>query len=85
MQTSVDLGDLAEDEEVESLRSLVLDFDAEGRRVGIEIHGDAERFCHGISSLRADTTKRVTAAPSEVSPARLGHPRIDPKAIPLEW
>ena len=42
VKTSVDLSDLAADEGVESLHSIVLDFDAEGRLVGIEIPGNAE-------------------------------------------
>ena len=42
VKSSVDLGDLAEDEGIESLNSIVLDFDAEGRLVGIEIQGNAE-------------------------------------------
>jgi uncharacterized protein YuzE len=42
VKSSVDLSDLAEDEGVESLHSIVLDFDAEGRLVGIEIPGNAE-------------------------------------------
>jgi hypothetical protein len=43
VKDSVDLGDLAEDEGVDSLHSIVLDFDAEGRLVGIEIPAHAER------------------------------------------
>ena len=42
VKTSVDLSDLAEDQGVESLHSIVLDFDAERRLVGIEIPGNAE-------------------------------------------
>lgn len=44
VKDSVDVGDLAEDEGVESLHSLVLDFDAEGRLVGIEVTGNAEKI-----------------------------------------
>lgn len=43
VESSVNLSDLAEDEGVESLHSIVLDFDAEGRLVGIEIPGNAEK------------------------------------------
>lgn len=42
VRTSVDLSDLAEDEGVDSLHSIVLDFDADGRLVGIEIVGNAD-------------------------------------------
>jgi uncharacterized protein YuzE len=42
VRSSVDLGALAEDEGIESLHSIVLDFDADGRLVGIEIQGNAE-------------------------------------------
>ena len=41
--TSVDLSDLAEEEGVDALHSLVLDFDRDGRLVGIEVAGDAGR------------------------------------------
>ena len=40
-ETSVDLSDLADEEGVESLHSIVLDFDGEGRLVGLEITGNA--------------------------------------------
>lgn len=43
VRTSVELGELAQSEGVESLHSIVLDFDAEGRLVGIEIPGDADK------------------------------------------
>lgn len=42
VKSSLDLGDLAEDEGIQSLHSIVLDFDTEGRLVGIEIQGNAE-------------------------------------------
>ena len=42
VETSADLSDLAESEGVESLHSIVFDFDVEGRLVGIEIAGNAE-------------------------------------------
>jgi uncharacterized protein YuzE len=40
--TSVPLSSLADEEEVESLHFIVLDFDADGRLIGIEIAGHAE-------------------------------------------
>lgn len=41
--TSVPLDDLAEEEGIDALESLVLDFDADGKLVGIEvINGDAK-------------------------------------------
>jgi uncharacterized protein YuzE len=43
VKTSVDLSDLADEEGVESLHSIVLDFDADDRLVGIEIPGNAEQ------------------------------------------
>ena len=39
---SVPLDSLADEETLDALRSIVLDFDADGRLVGIEIAGDAE-------------------------------------------
>ncbi len=42
VKTSVELAELAEDEEVDALHSIVLDFDVDGRLVGIEIAGNAE-------------------------------------------
>jgi uncharacterized protein YuzE len=41
--TSVVLDGLAEEEGIDALHSLILDFDAEGRLLGIEVAGDAER------------------------------------------
>ena len=43
VDTSVDLSDLAAEEGVESLHSIVLDFDSDGRLVGLEITGKAEQ------------------------------------------
>lgn len=43
VETSVELGELATNERIESLHSIVLDFDAEARLVGIEIPGNAEK------------------------------------------
>lgn len=43
VRTSVELSDLAETEGIDSLHSLVLDFDAENRLVGIEIPANAEK------------------------------------------
>lgn len=44
VETSVDLSDLADAEGVGALHSLVLDFDDEGRLVGIEVAANAERI-----------------------------------------
>lgn len=43
VETSVDLGDIADEEGVESLHSIVLDFDSEGRLLGLEVVGNAEK------------------------------------------
>ena len=42
VKTTVELGELAEDEGIEALHSILLDFDEAGRLVGIEISGNAE-------------------------------------------
>jgi uncharacterized protein YuzE len=42
--TSVPLGAVAEAEGVEALHALVLDFDQDGRLLGIEVAGDAGRI-----------------------------------------
>lgn len=41
--TSVELSDLAEEAGVEALHSLVLDFDRDGRLLGVEVVGNAGR------------------------------------------
>ena len=43
VETSVALSGIADDEGVDALHSIVLDFDREGRLVGLEITGNAEK------------------------------------------
>ena len=43
VETSVDLSDLAAEEGVEALHSIVLEFDGDGRLVGLEITGKAQQ------------------------------------------
>jgi uncharacterized protein YuzE len=83
----VDLSDLAEDEGVESLHSIVLDFDAEGRLVGIEIPGNAEKVLPRdlLTARGYDETRyrrSIYAARLESAPARTPVTRPGPHTRP---
>ena len=69
--TSVDLGELAKEEGIDALHFLVLDFDPEGRLLGIEVLATQNGCCPGTySPSRATTSGGIAAVSTSRSTCR---------------